>query len=132
MRHRNHAQRHREYRTRGRLVNSSALSARPIPVGGPSGAARILSSVCASLNVSASQTSRGNFQMTENRVAIVTGAGRGIGHAVAIELARAGFSLCLAARSRDHLEETRPMIGLPPARALTVLLDLESHQQPAS
>ncbi len=70
--------------------------------------------------------------MSENRVAIVTGAGRGIGRAIAIELARAGFSLCLAARSRDQLEETRVAIGLPPERALIVLLDLASEEAPDS
>ncbi|HYR79869.1 MAG TPA: SDR family oxidoreductase, partial [Candidatus Dormibacteraeota bacterium] len=70
--------------------------------------------------------------MSENRVAIVTGAGRGIGRAIAIELAHAGFSLCLAARSRDQLEETRTATALPPERALIVLLDLASEEAPDS
>jgi NADP-dependent 3-hydroxy acid dehydrogenase YdfG len=66
----------------------------------------------------------------EARVAIVTGAGRGIGRAVALELARAGYSLCLAARSRDELEETRSQTGLPPPRALIVLVDLAAEEAP--
>jgi 3-oxoacyl-[acyl-carrier protein] reductase len=66
----------------------------------------------------------------EARVAIVTGAGRGIGRAVALELARAGYSLCLAARSRDELEETRSQTGLPPGRALIVLVDLAGEEAP--
>jgi len=66
----------------------------------------------------------------EARVAIVTGAGRGIGRAIALELARAGYSLCLAARSRDELEETRSQSGLPPERALIVLLDLAAEEAP--
>ena len=66
----------------------------------------------------------------EARVAIVTGAGRGIGRAIALELAREGYSLCLAARSRDELEETRSQSGLPPERALIVLVDLASEDAP--
>ena len=58
------------------------------------------------------------------------GAGRGIGRAVALELARAGYSLCLAARSRDELEETRSQSGLPPERALIVLVDLATEDAP--
>lgn len=80
--------------------------------------------------MSSTETSRVN--KNENRVAIVTGAGRGIGRAIAIELARAAFSLCLAARTREQLEETRAMTGLPPERALIVLLDLASAEAPDS
>src|ERR1700687_4017357 len=70
--------------------------------------------------------------MNKNRVPIVTGAGRESGRALAVELARAGFSLCLAARSRDQLEETRAATALPPERALIVLLDLASDEAPDS
>jgi dehydrogenase/reductase SDR family protein 4 len=66
----------------------------------------------------------------EAHVAIVTGAGRGIGRAVALALARAGYSLCLAARSRDELEETRSQSGLPLERALIVLVDLATEDAP--
>ena len=47
----------------------------------------------------------------ENKVAVVTGSGRGIGRAIAIELGRLGAQVILAARSRNELEETARMIG---------------------
>ncbi|MGI5425419.1 SDR family oxidoreductase [Streptomyces sp. CA-179760] len=42
----------------------------------------------------------------ENAVAVVTGAGSGIGRAVAVELLRAGWSVALAGRRVETLEET--------------------------
>jgi NAD(P)-dependent dehydrogenase (short-subunit alcohol dehydrogenase family) len=65
-------------------------------------------------------------------VAIITGAGRGIGRAVALELAREGWRLCLAARTAEQLVETRALSGLPPAQSLIVLLDLADSDAPAN
>ena len=65
-----------------------------------------------------------------HRTAIVTGAGRGIGRAVSLALAREGFALCLAARTREELEQTREMTGLKPERALIVLIDLAAEEAP--
>jgi 3-oxoacyl-[acyl-carrier protein] reductase len=47
----------------------------------------------------------------ENQVAVVTGAGRGIGRAVAIELGKLGARVAIASRSRTELEETGRLIG---------------------
>lgn len=45
------------------------------------------------------------------RVAVVTGAGSGIGRAVAVGLAGAGFDVALAGRRADALDETAALIG---------------------
>ncbi len=45
------------------------------------------------------------------KVAIITGAGSGIGRAVAMEMASAGFSLVLAGRRVAELEKTATMAG---------------------
>ncbi|WP_221351742.1 SDR family oxidoreductase [Streptomyces beigongshangae] len=55
------------------------------------------------------------------RVAVVTGAGSGIGRAVAVELVRTGWSVALAGRRAERLEETAALArasltGEPPGR----------------
>src|ERR1051325_2779108 len=47
----------------------------------------------------------------ENQLAVVTGAGGGIGRAIAIELGRLGAKVTLVARSRTELEEAAAAIG---------------------
>src|SRR6266516_1646391 len=47
----------------------------------------------------------------QNQVAVVTGAGRGIGRAIAVELGKLGARVALAARSRSELEDTARTIG---------------------
>jgi NAD(P)-dependent dehydrogenase (short-subunit alcohol dehydrogenase family) len=59
------------------------------------------------------------------RVALVTGASRGIGAAVAVELARQGAQVVAVARSKAGLEETDDAIAAATGRNATLLvLDL--------
>jgi NAD(P)-dependent dehydrogenase (short-subunit alcohol dehydrogenase family) len=59
-----------------------------------------------------------------DRVAIVTGASRGIGRATAIELARTGFAVALLARSAPALEETRLLVEATGGTAVAVVADV--------
>ena len=45
------------------------------------------------------------------RIALVTGAGSGVGRAVAVALAQEGFSVALVGRRREKLEETAALTG---------------------
>lgn len=58
------------------------------------------------------------------KVAIVTGAGSGIGRASALALLREGWSVVLAGRRREALEETRAAAGETGARARVVPADV--------
>jgi NAD(P)-dependent dehydrogenase (short-subunit alcohol dehydrogenase family) len=58
------------------------------------------------------------------KVALVTGAGSGIGRAAALALLRAGFHVVLAGRRRERLEQTARDAGPLAARALVVPADV--------
>ena len=62
----------------------------------------------------------------QNRVALVTGASRGIGKACALALSAAGARVALAARQRDKLEEVAAQIRARSGEAYVVELDLAS------
>ncbi len=64
------------------------------------------------------------------QVAIITGAGRGIGRAIALALARRDMNLCLAARTSAELEQTCSLAKLAPDRVLVFPVDLARAEGP--
>ena len=64
----------------------------------------------------------------EGRIALVTGASQGIGRACAIELARAGATMILAARSEAKLAEAVAEIESAGGKAAAFALDVASEE----
>ncbi|WP_437286184.1 SDR family NAD(P)-dependent oxidoreductase [Sorangium sp. So ce406] len=63
------------------------------------------------------------------KVALITGASRGIGKAAAVRLARDGFSVALLARSKRQLEETSAQLRAVGSRATIGVCDVTSPQE---
>jgi NAD(P)-dependent dehydrogenase (short-subunit alcohol dehydrogenase family) len=67
---------------------------------------------------------------SRTRVAVVTGAGSGIGRAVAVELLRTGWSVALAGRRPEKLEETAALA--PEGACLAVRTDVARPEDVAA
>ena len=67
----------------------------------------------------------------ENRIALVTGAGRGIGRAIAVGLAAEGARVAITARSLDELENLAREVKAGGGAALVVPGDLSDRSGPA-
>lgn len=65
----------------------------------------------------------------EGRVALVTGASKGIGEACALHLVRHGASVALAARNRQKLEELAAQITANGGRAAVFPMDVADEEQ---
>src|SRR6266513_4742783 len=59
------------------------------------------------------------------KVAIVTGAGTGIGRAVALALVEDGYSVVFAGRRADHLDSAVKSAGAAASRCLAVPTDVK-------
>ena len=64
----------------------------------------------------------------DGQVAVITGAGRGIGRAIALAYAREGARLALAARSESELQETVSAASELGAEAIAVPTDVTSRE----
>jgi len=65
----------------------------------------------------------------EGRVALVTGASQGIGHACALALAREGASVAAAARNQQKLEELVAAIAVTGGKAAAFVMDVADEDQ---
>lgn len=66
------------------------------------------------------------------KTAVVTGAGSGVGQAVAIQLAREGWNVALVGRRPDSLRKTIEQAGKPAASMLPVPCDVTDASQVAN
>ena len=69
------------------------------------------------------------MQILENKVAIVTGASRGLGKAIAMSFARAGAKVVLAARSRQDIEQNAADLRAEGKEAVTFACDVSDPAQ---
>lgn len=70
------------------------------------------------------------FELT-NKIALITGGGRGLGRAIALAYADAGAEVAIASRSLDQLEEVAQMIRAKGRRALAIETDVTDSESVA-
>src|SRR3954452_586021 len=70
----------------------------------------------------------GTMTRFENQIAVVTGAGRGIGHAIAVRLASEGARVASVSRSEENAKKTADEINAArPDSAKAYAVDVSDH-----
>jgi 3-oxoacyl-[acyl-carrier protein] reductase len=67
------------------------------------------------------------MSILENKTAVVTGAGRGIGRAIALGLARQGANIVVTARTKSEIERVKYEVEQLGRRALAIPADVSSE-----
>ena len=70
--------------------------------------------------------------MSEAKVALITGAGRGIGRDIALRMAREGYACGLIARTKSQLDETADLIRQAGGKAIVTPTDVSRRDQVAA
>ena len=60
----------------------------------------------------------------KGKTALITGAGRGLGRACAVVMAREGANIAILSRTREELEETAKLVEREGAKALVLEADV--------
>lgn len=65
----------------------------------------------------------------ENKVAVITGAGRGIGRAIAISYAAKGAKVCCLSRSQNEIKYTADVINKNNGDAIALICDVSNYNE---
>jgi NAD(P)-dependent dehydrogenase (short-subunit alcohol dehydrogenase family) len=66
--------------------------------------------------------------LLKNKTALITGAGRGLGRATAVAMAREGASVAILSRTRSELEETASLVDKEGKKALVLQVDVSDEK----
>jgi 3-hydroxybutyrate dehydrogenase len=66
--------------------------------------------------------------LLKNKSILVTGGGRGLGRAIALELASRGAAVAVAARSKNEVDEVAREVSVKGVRTFSVVMDVTSEE----
>src|SRR5262249_30200010 len=67
--------------------------------------------------------------LLENKVAVITGIGPGLGRELAVQFAREGAAVAIGARTESYLEEVRKEVDADGGRVVAVPTDIADREQ---